>query len=134
VKVVFVDYTEKHNSGPAKTEGSTLQSGKFIQIRKGDAEYLVLSPKQFTPYHADLVEKFCLEEGIEGSYNSAMKRFNIHDPAWVIAGGGRFEIDRAKKCIRLYDNSMAYGKFDPTGLKEKILMIKELSDYEVSIA
>ena len=133
MKVVFIDYSQQHHSDPAKAEVSSKRSGKFIQIRKDDTEYLIFSPKQLAPYHTDLVERFCQEEGIEGAFDGAVKRFEIHDPAWVIAGGGKFEIDRAKKYIRLYDNSMAYGKFDLAGLKEKILMIEELSDYEVSI-
>ncbi len=134
MKVVFIDYSQQYHSGLEKTDAAAVQSGKFVQIRKDDTEYLIFSPKQLAPYHASLVEMFCLEEGIEGAYESGAKRFDIRDPAWVIAGGGKFEIDRAKKYIRLYDNSMAYGKFDPAGLKEKILMIEELSDYEISIA
>jgi len=34
-------------------------------------------------------------------------------------GGGKFEIDKAEKHIRLYDNSMAYGRFDIEGLKKR---------------
>jgi len=79
------------------------------------------------------VERFCSEKGLSGFYDSNSKRFNIHDPAWVIVGGGKFEMDRLEKHIRIYDNSMAYGKFDEKGLKEKILSIDALSDYDVVI-
>ncbi len=48
-------------------------------------------------------------------------------------GGGKFEIDKAEKYIRLYDNSMAYGRFDNEGLKEKIFLINGMSDYKVQI-
>lgn len=70
---------------------------------------------------------------IPGVYNSQNKSFEIHDPAWVVAGGGKFEIDRKKRLLRLYDDSMAYGKFDRKGLNEKILSIAEFSNYTVQI-
>lgn len=108
-------------------------TGKFVQIRNNNTEYLIFSPKEFTPYHANLVERFCSETGLNGSYNNEGKRFDIHDPAWFILGGGKFEIDKTGKYIRLYDNSMAYGRFDSKGLKEKILLIDEMSDYKVQI-
>ena len=108
-------------------------AGKFVQIRKGLTEYLVLSPKEFTRFHADIVSRFCTDRKIPGVFNGRSKSFDIHDPSWVVAGGGKFEIDRGKKYLRLYDNSMAYGKFDRRGLKEKIFGIAKLSDYEVQI-
>jgi len=52
---------------------------------------------------------------------------------YLITGGGKFEIDRKKKHIRLYDDSLAYGKFDRRGLKERILSIAEFSKYKVQI-
>jgi hypothetical protein len=74
-----------------------------------------------------------MDHKIPGVYNSQNKSFEIHDPAWVVAGGGKFEIDRNKKFLRLYDNSMAYGKFDRKGLKKKILSIAEFLNYKVHI-
>ncbi len=59
--------------------------------------------------------------------------FTIQDQAWVIVGGGKFERDANKKTIKLYDNSMAYGKFDATGLKEMLGVLPEFSGYTVTI-
>jgi hypothetical protein len=107
-------------------------SGKFVQIRHGDTEYILFSPRELARFHADIVERFCSERKIEGHYNIGRKSFDIDDPAWVVVGGGKFEWDRKEKLIYLYDDSMAYGKFDAEGLKERI-KTGELSDYEVRI-
>ena len=133
VKVIFIDYSEKYFRDIAKTTVPDRRAGKFVQIRNNDMEYFVFSPKELTPYHADLVERFCAEKRLEGSYNEKNKSFIIHEPAWVVAGGGKFEIDKTEKLIRIYDNSMAYGRFDSEGLREKILSISGMSDYKVLI-
>ena len=129
MNVILIDYSESYYFREAKIPVPATRSGKFVQIRNKTTEYLVLAPKEFAPYHADIVERFCREEGLSGSYNGEGKRFDIHEPAWIIVGGGKFELDKGKKYIRFYDNSMAYGRFDSKGLKGKILSIGELSDY-----
>jgi hypothetical protein len=91
----------------------------------------VFSPKEFTKYHANIVERFCMDKGIEGSYDSKREKFTIANQAWQIVGGGKFERDANKKTIKLYDNSMAYGKFDATGLKEMLVTLPEFSGYTV---
>jgi hypothetical protein len=133
MRIVFIDYSETYYRDSAGTEIPERYKGKFVQIRKGSSEYLVFSPKEYTRFHADIVRSFCTEREIPGVFNSQSKTFDIHDPSWVVAGGGKFEIDRGKKLLRLYDNSMAYGRFDRRGLKEKILAIAKLSDYKVRI-
>ncbi len=131
--LVFIDYTYLYYTIIAKTDAPPVISGKFVQIRNLSTEYLVFSPKEFTKYHANIVERFCLDKGIEGSHDSEGKRYVISDRAWIVAGGGKYEIDRNKKTIKLYDNSMAYGKFDIQGLREKILSLPELSVFTVVI-
>jgi len=133
LKIVFVDHSELGHSGVPKTAVARKQNGKFVQLRHKDTEYLVFSSKEFASYHTDIVERFCREKDIPGVYNASGKRFVIHDPAWVIVGGGKFEIDKTEKYILVYDNSMAYGRFESKGLKDKIGAIKELKDYEVRI-
>ncbi len=94
-------------------------------------EYLVLSPEELTKYHANIVERFCLDNGIEGSYDAEHKRYNIYDQEWVVVGGGKFEINTSNKTVRLYDDSMAYGKFDSRGLPEKVRSFPAFSEYAV---
>jgi len=130
---VLVDYTPLYYISIARTPVPPGVVGKFIQIRNGNTLYLILSPKEFTKYHAHIIERFCIDKGIEGSYDSRKGKFNIHDQAWVIIGGGKFERDTSKKSIKLYDNSMAYGKFDAAGLNEMLAALPEFSDYSIII-
>jgi len=133
MQIICIDYSEIYYPEIAKTPVPDRRAGKFVQVRHNNTEYLIFSPKEFTPYHADLVKLFCKEKGLKGSFNRTSKYFEISDPAWVVTGGGKFEVDKKKKFIRLYDNSMAYGQFDRRGLKEKILSMGFASDYMVVI-
>lgn len=133
MKTILINYAETYYADTARKGMPDQYAGKFVQIRKGPTEYLVFSPKESTRFHADILERFCTERKIPGVYNSQNKSFDILDRAWVVAGGGKFETDRKKKFLRLYDDSMAYGKFDRRGLKEKILSIAEFSNYKVQI-
>jgi hypothetical protein len=131
-RVVIVDYSVMYYADVARTAMPPVRSGKFVRLRHGDTEYLVLSPKEFSPYHADILERFCRERSIDGAYQEGKKRFDIHDAEWVIKGGGKFEIDETKRYIRFYDNSMAYGRFEARGLREKVSRSK-LKGYQVTI-
>src|SRR5512143_3787684 len=133
MKIVLIDYSGFHDSGGAKTSFSDKRNGKFVQIKKGNTEYLVFSSKELALYHAYIVERFCLERGIRGAYEVEGKRFSIHDSGWVVVGGGKYEIDKELGYIRLYDDSVAYGKFDRKGLGEKIHTIDGFHDFEVRI-
>jgi hypothetical protein len=132
-QIVIIDYSGFLCTPAEGEKAPDRTAGKFVQIRNNDKEYLIFSPRELTPYHADLVKRFCEERNIPGQYVKERKRYDIHDPEWVVAGGGKFETDRGKKSIVLYDNSMAYGRYDTKGLKEKIHRTKELADYTVKI-
>lgn len=131
--MTLIDYIPFYYLSIARTPVPAIVSGKFVQIRNGTALYLILSPKEFTKYHANVVERFCMDKGIEGSYDSGKEKFTIHDRAWEIIGGGKFERDEDKKAIKLYDNSKAYGKFDSMGLKEMFGVLPEFSGYDIII-
>jgi len=60
LNVILIDYSEIYYSSVAKTAMPDKLTGKFVQIRNDNTEYLIFSPKEFTPYHANLVEQFCL--------------------------------------------------------------------------
>ncbi len=131
--LVLIDYTPFYYTVIAKATAPPQVAGKFVQIRHDSTEYLVFSPGEFTKYHAGIVERLCLDKGIEGSYDAERKRFSIQDRSWTIVGGGKFEISRDRRTIRLFDDSMAYGKFDRAGLAEKILSFPEFAGYTVRI-
>jgi len=131
--MIFIDYTPFYYTSLTGTPVPAVVTGKFVQIRNGDTLYLVLSPKDLTKYHANIIERFCMDKGIEGRYDSRKEKFTIHDHAWFIVGGGKFERDANSKAIKLYDNSMAYGKFDGSGLKEMLGTLPEFTGYTIFI-
>jgi hypothetical protein len=108
-------------------------AGKFVQLRAAFGEYLVFAPLHVSRYHADIIERFCNMRGIPGIYRDTEKRFEILDGDWCVIGGGKFMIDTKQRKIRLFDNSMAYGKFDGNGMKEKILSAGWFPGYDVLI-
>jgi hypothetical protein len=133
MKIIFINYTQTYYQDTVHADVPEQYAGKFVHVRKGLTEYLVFSPKELTRFHADIVERFCTGYGIPGVYDNQHKRFDILNKDWVVIGGGKFEADRKKKLLRLYDDSLAYGKYDRRGMKEKILSIAEFSDYTVQI-
>jgi hypothetical protein len=131
--ITFIDYTPFYYSSIARTPVPPAVVGKFIQIRNGNTLYLILSPKELTKYHANIVERFCMDKGVEGKYDAQREKFMIADQVWQVIGGGKFERDENKKAIKLYDNSMAYGKFDATGLNEMLGALPEFSGYAITV-
>ncbi len=130
---LFLDYSKLYYAEVAKTAVPPVTQGKFVQIRNVSTFYLVFSPLEFTKYHANIVERFCLEKGIEGSFDPEKKRYDIHDRAWKIMGGGKFDLDTNKKAIKFYDNSMAYGRFNESLLVEMISALPVFSGFTVLI-
>ena len=65
ISLVFIDYTPLYYATIAKAAMPPVISGKFVQIRNESTEYLVLSPKEFTKYHANIVERFFLTRGLK---------------------------------------------------------------------
>lgn len=132
IKIIYVDYAQIYYK-ERKKRFPTHYAGKFTQMRNNSKEYLIFSPREFTRYHADIIERFCLDREIPGVHDKKNKRFNIIDIAWNVIGGGKFEIDKKKKYLRLYGDSMAYGRYDRRGMKEKFLSIENFAGYEVNV-
>lgn len=129
----LVDYSLSDLMVPGEPPVGGIRSGKFVQIRKGNDEYLVLASRESATYHADIVERFCAERGLSGSYDRGRKRFDFEVPGWVVEGGGKFDIDDRTRRIRLYDQSTAYGKFSSEGLEEKLGSTAEVRGYTVHL-
>jgi hypothetical protein len=132
--LALIDYTPFYYTSVAGTGVPSVTTGKFVQILLGDTMYLVLSPRELTKYHSNIIERFCMDKGIEGSFDAKREKFTITDQAWRIVGGGKFERDENKKAIKFYDDSMAYGKFDGTGLQEALASLPGLSGYTIMLA
>ncbi len=129
--MILIDYTPFYYTSIAQTGTPSVTTGKFVQISHEGSFFLVLSPKELTKYHANIVDRFCMDKGIEGAYDAKRERFLIADQAWQVIGGGKFERDENKKTIKFYDNSMVYGKFDATGMKEALQALPEFAGYAI---
>lgn len=136
MRTIVVDYSEFYYSKIAGMIMPDKYGGKFVQLwhgGSGSEEYIVFSPKEFKKYHANIVEHFSKEMNLSGAYDSEQKRFDIFEPEWKIMGGGKFEINRKERLLRLYDDSMAYGRFNAEGLIERLAGTEEFSDYRIVI-
>jgi hypothetical protein len=132
----LIDYSEHYFTNIKKIEMPTKRSGKFIQIlnEAEEREYLVLSPRELGAYHANVVERFCLLQAINGSYHNDKKHyFEIHDPVWTIVGGGVWAINEITKTLTLSGSSQGYGFFEARGLKEKLSSSALVSGYTIKI-
>lgn len=118
----LIDYSDIYFRRIKKVEMPQRRGGKFVQIINEDIEkeYVVLSPKELSVYHANIVERFCMMQKIDGSYNSKKDFFTIHDDDWVVVGGGIWVVDDDKKALELSGASKGYGTFEAQGLKRKI--------------
>ncbi|MFN3739858.1 MAG: hypothetical protein ACK4TF_04195 [Thermodesulfovibrionales bacterium] len=133
MKTTVVDYSEIYYSSIMGIRLPDKYGGKFVQLWYKGEEYMVFSPKEFKKYHSNIVELFSKDMNLAGAYDSEQKRFDIFEPEWKIIGGGKFEIDRKEKILRLYDDSMAYGRFNDEGLAQRLAETEELSGYRIVI-
>ncbi len=135
MKFTFIDYSDIYFERIKKTEKPRRRGGKFVQIinEATEKEYLVLSPKELSIYHANIIERFCMMQKIKGSYNSKKDYFTINDDDWVVVGGGIWVIDEDKRRLELSGASRGYGAFAAEGLKGKILGSGVLSRYSILV-
>lgn len=131
--MALINYAQLYYGSIGKIDAPPVIAGKFVQIRNETTEYLVFSPKEFTKYHANIVERFCLDSGLEGAYDSEGKIYNIADRAWTVTGGGKYVINTTQKTVRLYDESQAYGKFPTQGLRDALLSLPEFAGFTVLV-
>lgn len=133
---IILDYCDFYYKTIAKTALPPVRSGKFVQIFSigtSDTEYLIFSPKPIAPYHADIVERFCLQKEIDGYYDKGRYVYIIHNQNWKVKGGGKWLIDDNVRTLNLFDDSKAYGRFNSKGLQEKILSEGRFSGYVINI-
>jgi hypothetical protein len=130
----LIDYSEYYYRELAGEAMPENRDGKFVQIRDGDQEYLVLSPVKLSMYHANIVERFCELHSLDGHWNSGRTYYRIVDDTWTVVGGGRWAVNFGKKTLELGSRSQAYGRFDSSGLEAKILSLEAMRGYIVKIA
>lgn len=129
----LIDYSEMFFKKSAAKRIPAKRSGKFVQLRNKNTEYLVLSPKELFGYHANIVERFFTEKGIRGTFNKKRDYYAVTDSGWDIVGGGAWTVDDKDKQFKLSGSSAAYGRYDRRGLRERILGVKKFLEYDVEI-
>ncbi len=134
MKFLFIDYSSYYYTSVLRVAVPPVRGGKFVLLRNGNTEYLILAPKDLSGYHADIVDRFCKQYDIAGVYDRGAKHFEIFDRNWNVAGGGMWRIDDKNKELNLYGASQAYGRFDEKGLLENILNVGALSGYNIKIS
>jgi len=65
---------------------------------------------------------------------SNQETLQIDEPELMVSGGGRFRVDTLTETLLLWDNSQAYGRFEESGLSDKVAGAGHpWSGYEVKI-
>jgi|WetSurMetagenome_2_1015567.scaffolds.fasta_scaffold00578_11 hypothetical protein len=132
---LVIDYSFTYYSDILISPLPAKRSGKFVQIIRDteQKEYFVMSPKELSVFHANIVERFCVLNEIDGRYNSKRDFFHIADLDWTVYGGGMFAIDDAARVIKLHGYSTAYGNFNADRLKDKLQASGQLQGYQIII-
>ena len=108
--------------------------GKFVVLSHGKDLHFVAAPVASHPYHANIVFSFIQESGRGQATLTAPTQCLIHTEGWKVLGGGRYEIDRHAKALRLSDKSTAYGKYPAKAVQlqvESLLKALGLPDFKL---
>jgi len=127
MELTLIDYSNQYFSSPPRQ-----RRGKFIQVLSEDTEYIVMSPREQSTFHANIAERFFSSLGVRGQYNHKRDNFRIGHPGWTILGGGHWELDEDAGKLTLSGLSMAYGRFQSSG-GLAVRLEKLLPGYRVSV-
>jgi len=125
-----IDYSEmlyKENITPTR-------QGKFLQIvDDGEIELLVLSPYELSKFHAQILERYCMLQDIEGRYVKKPDHFRATGADIEVIGGGHWKIDESVLRLVLNGESTVYGRFNSEGLSGKVRKLPKYSAYTVVV-
>jgi hypothetical protein len=130
---IFLDCSEIYYRAIGKKSVPDKRLGKFVQIRNNDTEYLVLSPKGQSVYHANIVERFFTKRKIGGDYNRKGDYYEISEDGWEVTGGGIWAINESDRLLHLSGSSQAYGRYDRRGLRERIEALQQMAGFRIVI-
>ena len=115
---------------------AATQSGKFIVMLHKNHLHVVFSSIDLTPYHADIVCKYLLDNHLAEVESMGRGQCEILDAGWEILGGGLFLFHPQDKTLSFMEKSTAYGKY-PIGMLEKmkpeILKGLKLEEYTLNL-
>jgi hypothetical protein len=93
--------------------------GKFLQLRLGPRDHLLLAAASEHRYHNQLLARYLAERGIPHRWEGAA-RLVVDRPGVVVIGGGRFRLDLARRSLRVWDESSRYGRFEVARLEAQL--------------
>jgi len=96
--------------------------GKFVQLRFKGSPWLLLASKDQHAFHNQILAHFLTEQQIPHNWRSP-EVLNFDYPQLEVIGGGKFLLDWGRNEMVLSDNSMVYGRFDETLLRESIAQV-----------
>lgn len=130
---IWIDYSDTYYRLIKKLPIPPHRKGKFVQLDNAETEYLIVSPKELSVYHANIIDRFCNTHEIKGHNNKQRNMYTISDPDWDILGGGEWEIDDALKQLYLFGTSLAYGQFSGFNVKKNLHSVSSLEGYEIHL-
>ncbi|MBM4088568.1 MAG: hypothetical protein FJ276_03950 [Planctomycetes bacterium] len=110
--ITVVDYSDAFFVELRQEPVPGCRGGKFVQIAHRGDHYFVFSPRDLSPYHADIVERFLALRGVEGFYNEKGDLFQPESREWEVVGGAHWMLDEELRVLRVYGESLAYGRLD----------------------
>lgn len=113
-KTVILDYPV-----PGHPQDRSEYAGKFLQFTWRGQEYLIFAPFELHRYHNQILGHFLADNAVAHRWVTK-QTLDVGDPELAVTGGGRFRVNLNRKVLELYDNSLAYGRFDESRLPDKI--------------
>ncbi|MBN1212991.1 MAG: hypothetical protein JXA92_10470 [candidate division Zixibacteria bacterium] len=114
-KLELIDY--RNDDGDES--GATLRN-KFVIMTHRDIAALVMGPVTRYPYHAALLERYCIDNKIPASWAHKPDLLEIFDREVQLKGGGLLDIYPQDKILKIYGFSSAYGPYSSDYLKKFI--------------
>ncbi len=93
--------------------------GKFLQFRWQGNEYLLFATRDEHLFHNQMLGRFLSDRSLPHHWRDS-EHLEFSLPDLTVMGGGRFHFTANPAHLELWDNSMAYGRFDDVGLVDRL--------------
>jgi len=107
--------------------------GKFVILASDAGECMVMAPREFAAFHANIVEAFLMDQGRPGRFNAKRDYYYTEGTGWEVLGGGKWNISANDSILALGGTSLAYGDFPEHGIVDKIQLSGAFPGYKVRV-
>lgn len=111
-------YIENYPPLETLANAETIE-GKFLQFRWQGNEYLIFATRDEHQFHNQMLGHFLSDHKVPHHWQDS-EHLEVEDTDLSVIGGGRFYFNANSVELELWDNSMAYGRFDETGLADRL--------------